>query len=196
MTFAEILEEVYLITNRRDLEAETKSAIKKATIKAHLTDFYYRDLFETGVEFTELSHRQALDLNSMFNNFRAIHYVKRVDSSTDEVGVSFEEIDPTQTLDTYGYLRSDVFYIAGRTCELRSSVAFDKALVGIYVLPIVTENEYSSWIANLVPYFIIHEAARTVLRVIGYLEESNAQAREVAEQLLLLKQTGLATVGY
>ena len=44
MTFAEILEEVYLITNRRDLEAQTKSAIKKATLKAHQSDFYYRDL--------------------------------------------------------------------------------------------------------------------------------------------------------
>lgn len=196
MTFAELLEEVYLITNRRDLEAQTKSAVKKATIKAHLSDFYWRDFYETGIEFEESSMEQIVDLNSMFSNFRALRYFKIVDNETDAEGRLLEEIPPEDYLDEYGYLRNDVFYVAGRNVKVRAACNFDKALVGMYVLPTVTEDEYSSWVADLVPYFIIHEAARAVLRTIGYLEESNEQKREVAEQLSLLKQTGLATVGY
>ncbi|MAP95963.1 MAG: hypothetical protein CMK07_13530 [Ponticaulis sp.] len=196
MTFAEILEEVYLITNRRDLEAQTKSAIKKATLKAHQSDFYYRDLYETGMEFDEPNHKQYIDLNSTFANFNAINYIKRVENENDEQGVVFTEVTPDNVVDDYGYLKRDVYYVAGRNIELRASCAFDKVLVGLYVLPVLTEEDYSSWVADLVPYFIVHEAARTVLRVIGYLEESNAQRAEVAEQLKILKQIGLATTGY
>ena len=60
MTFDELVEEVFLITARRDLVAETNSAVKAATLKAHKSDFYSKDIFETGVEFDTFSFRQSL----------------------------------------------------------------------------------------------------------------------------------------
>ena len=49
MTFDELVAEVYLLTARGDLTAETQSAVKAATLKAHKSDFFSKDIFETGV---------------------------------------------------------------------------------------------------------------------------------------------------
>ena len=196
MTFDELVEEVYLLTNRRDLEAETKSAVKAATLKAHKTDFYSKDIHETGVEFTSSSYRQSLDYISLISNFRALKYLRRVEDETDDEGKFFDIITPEETIDAYGENRTDIAYVAGRVLEIRASVEFSKCLLGCYVLPIVRETDYSSWIAEQHPYAIIYEAARVVFRAIGWNEEANAFGRLLAEEYALLKQSGLTDVGY
>ena len=197
MTFEELLAEVYLITNRPDRVAETKSAIKSATLKAHQTDFYSKDIHETGIEFPSVDFRQSLDYINFIPNFRALKYFRRVEDELDDVGKFLEVVTPEETLDSYGCNRTDILYVAGRVLEIRSSVSFSKALLGAYVLPIVTpEVDYASWVAEQHPFFIIHEAARVVFRGIGQMEESNAQTQLVAEQLQLLRQSALTDVGF
>ena len=44
MTLAELIAEAYTLTARPDLVAETASAIRKATLKMHSVDYFYRDL--------------------------------------------------------------------------------------------------------------------------------------------------------
>ncbi len=61
MTYDELVTEVYALTKRPDLVAETASLIKAATLKAHHTDFYSKDLFETSVTWPAPSFRQQLD---------------------------------------------------------------------------------------------------------------------------------------
>lgn len=196
MTFDELVAEVYLITNRPDLVTETESAVKAATLKAHKTDFYSKDIFETGIEFATSASRQSLDYITLFSNFRAFKYFRRVDDETDDVGKFIEIITPEESLDAYGCNRVDIAYVAGRVLEIRSSVDFQFALLGCYVLPIVTPKEsYRSWVAEQAPFYIIHESARKILRSIGSTEESNAQTALIAEELILLKQSGLTDVG-
>lgn len=195
MTFDELIEEVYLITNRRDLVARTKSAVKAATLKAHKSDFFSKDIFETGVEFTDPDFRQSLDYVSLLSNFRALSYLRRVEDENDDVGKFFDIVTPAETLDSYGINRVDIAYVAGRVLEIRSSVCFTKMLMGAYVLPIVREGAYNSWVAEQFPFAIIHEAARRVLRTIGNLEESNAQSQFVAEEYAELKLSAKADVG-
>ena len=48
-SFTSLLNDVYTITNRPDLIAETKLAVKQATLKMHQSDYYPKDLFETGI---------------------------------------------------------------------------------------------------------------------------------------------------
>lgn len=197
MTFDELVQEVYLITNRPDLVSNTESAVKAATLKAHKTDFYAKDIYETGVQFDTSDYRQALDYINLITNWRALKYIRRVEDETDDSGTFFDVITPEEILDAYGTNRNDIAYVAGRVLELRAAVKFQYALLGAYVLPIVTPKEsYSSWVAEQYPYFIIYEAARVIFRQIGQLEESNAQAGLVAEELQLLKQSALADVGY
>lgn len=171
MTFDELLEEVYLITNRRDLVAETASAIKSATLKAHNTDFRSKDLYETGIQWDTAEYRQHIDYITLVSNFRAIKWLKRVEDENDEIGVQFCIVTPDELLDDYNQMRSDVCYVAGRIIEIRSSVKFSRALLSCYVNPIVRTGAYSSWIAMLQPNAIIFEAASLILRAIGENEK-------------------------
>jgi len=196
MTFDELVAEVIDITNRKDLTSSIKSAVKAATIKAHQTDFYSKDIFETGVEFTSKEFRQSLDYITLITNFRALKYFRRVEDETDDIGAFIDIILPEEVLDSYGENRTDIAYVAGRVLEIRASVSFTKALLGCYVNPIVREGAYTSWVAEQHPFFIIHEAARRIYKAIGQMEESNGQAQLVAEELKLLRMTGLSDVGY
>ena len=159
MTFDELVDEVYTLTNRPDLTAETSSAVKAATLKAHQSDFFSKDIHETGLEFTTSRYVQSLDIITLISNFRSLKYMRRVTDENDDVGEFFEVLTAEETLDSYGINRTDIAYVAGRVIEIRSSVEFTKMLLGCYVLPIVRTNVYSSWVAEQHPYAIIREAA-------------------------------------
>ena len=162
MTFDELVAEVYLITNRPDLVNETNSAVKAATLKAHKSDFYSKDIFETGVEFDTTDFRQSLDYITLVSNFRSLSYFRRVEDELDDKGQFFDIITPLEILDSYGLGRTDIAYVAGRVLEIRSSVSFKFALLGAYVSPVVREGAYLSWVAEQFPYAIVYEAARVV----------------------------------
>jgi hypothetical protein len=196
MTLTELIAEVYVLTNRPDLVAETASAIKAATLKAHKTDFYSKDIYQTGISFTSLEYRQSLEYITLFSNFRAFKYLRKADSATDDSGVFFEVITPEEVIDSYGINRTDIAYVAGRVLEMRSSTLFQYGLLGCYVLPIVTTAGYSSWVAEQSPFAIIYEACRVIFKSIGYDEQSNTFTRLVAEEYELLKLSALSDVGY
>lgn len=196
MTFNELLSEVYLLTNRPDLVNETKAAVKAATLKAHQSDFFSKDIHETGVEFVTSDYVQSFDYISFISNFRSFKYARRVEDANDSTGKFFTILTPEETLDSYGINKTDIAYVAGRILEIRSSVAFRYMLLGCYVFPIVREAEFSSWIAELYPYAVIYEAARVIFKTIGHDEKSRAYDTFVAEQYLLLKQSALSDVGY
>jgi len=195
MTFDELVDEVYSITNRPDLVTETISAVKAATLKAHRSDFYSKDIFETGVEFHTLANNQSLDYINLLSNFRALKYVKRVTNATDEQGKLFTILTPDELLDSYGHNRTDVAYVAGRVLEIKSSLEFRFILLGCYVNPIIRVNAYASWVAEQYPYAIIREAARILFKTIGYDEQSAAYNILVAEEYQLLRSSALADVG-
>ncbi len=196
MTFDELLTAVYEQTSRADLVEQTKNAVKAATLKAHRTDFYSKDIFETGIQFPSEEFSQSLDYIDLISNFRALKYLRRVDSATDEEGTFFEIITTDEILDTYGVNRTDIAYVAGRVLEIRASIGFQFALLGAYVLPIVTEQGFSSWIAEQHPYAIVYEAARIVFKPLGQAEEARGMRELVAEEYTILKMSALSDVGY
>tara|TARA_R110000744_G_scaffold325160_1_gene430967 strand:- start:17 stop:607 length:591 start_codon:yes stop_codon:yes gene_type:complete len=196
MTLAELIEEVYLLTNRRDLVAETTAAVKAATLKAHKTDYYSKDIFETGVVFTTPDYRQSLDYITLLSNFRAFKYLRKTTSATDDTGAFLDIITPEETIDSYGKNRTDIAYVAGRVIEIRSSTILQYALLGCYAYPIVTTASFSSWIAEQSPFFIIYEACRVIFKSIGYDEQSATFTGLVAEELNLLKISAISDVGY
>ena len=62
-TFTELCNDVYTMTKRPDLVAETKLAVKAATLKAHQSDFYPKDIYETGIQFSR-SEEHTSELQS------------------------------------------------------------------------------------------------------------------------------------
>jgi len=195
-TLAEILAEVYTLTNRPDLVAETTLAVKSATLKAHMTDFYSKDIHETRITTDTADYIQGIDYISIISNFRSLKYVRKYDLANAEVGAFLEVLEPEEILDSYGKDKTDVCYIAGSILEIKSSTEIDNLILGCYVLPIITTAGYASWVADLYPYAIITEAARVVFKTIGYDEQSASFERLVAEQYALLRMSALSDVGY
>lgn len=193
-TFAEILADVYLLTNRPDLASETKLAVKAATLKAHQSDFYYKDITESGVEFSTEDYVQALEYRTLFPRYRALKYIRKSEASGN-VGDFFEVLTPAGILDRYGYQKEDVCYAAGEVIQLKSSTAFKYILVGCYLNPVLTDDGYNSWIADLFPYYIVWEAAATVFKMIGQDEKATVFRALTAEQLMMLKASNIEAEG-
>ncbi len=198
MNFEQLLAEVFIITNRPELVAETSSAIRLATLKAHHSDFFSHDIVERQVKFDDCLFKQSIDLFALASNYRAASYFRLTDSNNcdDVIGPFIEMITPNELLDSYGRNRVNVSYVAGRMLEIRAGVEFDTAVFGFYVNPVVTPSgSYGSWIAQIHPGAIINEAARVIFKMIGKSDESAAYKVLVAEEYELLKITGLSDIG-
>jgi hypothetical protein len=197
MTFDELVAEVYIITKRPDLSAETSSAIRSATLKAHNSDFFSRDILQVEIAFEESNYLQTMDIYNSFPNYRALKLFKRYDKAAGpEYGTFITVVTADELLDAYGHNRADIAYVAGRSLNIRSSCAFQSAIMLAYMMPVLDVTRYSSWIAQLHPWAIINEACRVIFKMIGYDEQSAQYNTLVAEEYQLLTMTGLSDVGY
>jgi hypothetical protein len=195
-TFAELVADVKLLTKRNDLDAETKMAVKKATLKMHQSDYYYKDLLQTGLQFPSANFLQQIDYRTLFPRYRSLSYIRKYDPVGDVEGIFFEEISPQNVLDDYSVNRDNVVYAAGAYLYLRSSEAFTNVLFGCYLNPDITETGYNSWIALDHPYAIIDEAASTLFKTIGYDEQAATYQRLSLEHLTLLRNSNIIAKGY
>lgn len=194
MTLTELITEVVAITARPDLETETKSAVKAATLKLHHSDHYYRDLREASIAFDSPMFLQEVDLSIVFPRFRAIKYVRNCADSV--AGTFLEVLSPEEIFDRYARERTNVAYTAGSVLKIKGATAFTELLVGIYQHPVITDLEYSSWIANDYPYAIIYDAAAKVLRQVAFDESANNYAKLASEELAIMARNNITPMGY
>lgn len=196
MNFQEIFNEVIILTKRPDLVDRTKQAIRSATIKLHHSDFYFKDLFEVPVQFTNPFHLQSFIPTEVVTNFRVVKYIRLwAGDNYGDVGNFLTGIQIENSLDAYKRIKTDVFYMAGQMLQLRGAAPLDKVLFGCYVNPVVTpEASYSSWIAVDKPYAIVFEAARQVFASISFTEQANAMAQMVVDEVAELKLTYVDSV--
>ena len=186
-TFAELVADVKTLTNRPDLDSEIKLAVKKATLKAHHSDFYPKDLYEVGITWATPAYTQSLEYRTLIPRFRAIKWLRKTESATADPGAFLTLVTPEQVLDSYSLARSDIFYLAGEQLEIKSSTQDDFMLLGCYLHPDITENGYSSWIALDHPFLIEYEATAAIFKQIGFDEQAAQIRQEVAEQYAELK---------
>jgi len=185
-TFSELCSDVYILTNRPDLVAETTLAVRAATLKAHQSDFYPKDLYEVGISWPTPDYIQSLDYRLLIPRWRAFKYLRKYANGAP--GDFINLLTPEQTLDGYSINREDICYIAGEMLEIRSSTADDNMILACYLNPDTTENSFNSWIALDHPYAIVYEAARSIFKQIGFDEQATSIRQEVAEQYQILKQ--------
>jgi len=195
MTYEELLQAVYTLTTRPDLEEQTVAAIHAATLKMHMTDFYSKDLYETVVPFNEPSYIISFDYASFIKNFRAVRYIRKLNADNTP-GDFITIVQPEELFDGYNRAKSDIAYMAGRHIEIKSSTALSKFIFGCYVLPVASRDNYSSWIAELYPFAIVYEAARVIFKTTGYDEQSAQYNNFVAEQVQLLKISNVPETGF
>ena len=193
-TFAEIVSDVFILTNRPYLVDETKLAVRAATLKAHQSDFYPKDLHEVGLSWATPDYIQSIEYRTLIPRWRAFKYLRKYLGGTSGApGEFLKLLTPEETLDRYGINKENVCYLAGEMLEIRSNTQDSNMILGCYLNPITSEEGYTSWIAKDHPYAIVFEAARGVFRQVGSIDESNSMRQEVAEQYQILKQE---VVGY
>lgn len=200
MTLTELIAEVYLLTNRPDLVSQTLSAVRSATLTLHRTDFYYKDIFETAVNFPQSEYLQQIEYQSLVPRWRSLKYLRKLDASAAPAvpGKFFDIITPEEVLDTYQLERNDICYVAGIWLQIRSSTAFQYALMGCYLNPLTgsTNGTYESWIAVDHPWAIIYAAAANVSRMIGRDKEARGFDGLTLMEVNLLKASNILANGY
>lgn len=189
MTFDEMVAEVISITKRPDLIDRIKSNIRAATLKAHNSGFYYRDIYEVPVQFLNPFYIQSFIPTEINSRYRAAKYVRVWNSSDSDVnsvsgglGKFLENIQLENSIDGYGCVKTDVFYLAGQAVQIRGSCPLNKILFGCYLFPVILpEANYSSWIATDMPYVIVYEAARVTFKSISFTEQANEYSQLVTD---------------
>ena len=154
--FTDILADVYTLTARSDLVAESKLGIRAATIKLHGLEYWREDRIEEEIPVATVAGQFSLDASEDFS------YAPRPNSLLVKKAASdsfFEEINPKQLLDGFGFRRFDVFYRAGNLYKFLTSSQDSSVVASYYRMPTATEVAYESWIADLYPHFIAVEAA-------------------------------------
>lgn len=201
MNLAELISEVYLITNRPDLVGETSSAIRRVTLKLHQSDYFYKDIFETGIAFDGPAFVQDLNYRSIIPLYRAIKYIRHYDptqASTDTGGLGqfLSRIDAENVLDQYNCTKTDIYYVAGQQIHIKSITNSQYYLLGCYINPDVGINTYASWIAVDHPFAIINSACADIFKMIGK-DEQNALYKQIAmEDTQVIKITNTIPEGY
>lgn len=191
-SLASLVSEVMLITKRPDLQDRTTAFVKAATLKAHSSDFYYKDLHENAVQFQSPEYIQNFVPTDIFSNFRKAKYVRVwIGDMKGRPGHFLEPIQIENSLDSYQKIKSDVFYMAGQYLQIRTRTPVLRVLFGAYLHPMVVDEAYSSWIANEYPACIVNEAARRIFKSIGQDQQSAEFAQLVAEDYAELKMSNV-----
>lgn len=195
MTLTELQAEVITITKRPDRTAETLLAVRQATLALHQSDYFYKDMYETGISFSSSAYLQELEYRPILPLFRSLKYLRKSDS-LGTPGAFFEVVQPESVLDGFGYQRTDICYAAGASIEIKSSTQFQYALLGCYLNPDITSVGFNSWIAIDHPYAIVMQAAEKVFKMTGKTEEFAAYKLLRDEEVMRLKMSNIQASGY
>lgn len=193
-TLASLTQDIYTVTKRPDLVSATQLHLKNALLKAHTSDYYERDLLETNFQFNVASSIYQLDYKSLIPRFRSMKYLTVIDPLTLDFVRNLDGIPVKKFMDGYGYIRTDVYYLAGSNIQIRISDTAQVFGLGCYLYPDTTLVT-PSWIADEAPFAIIYEAARTLFKTIGYDEQSASMEKLVAEAMRIVTMTGITTTG-
>jgi hypothetical protein len=195
MNKVQLIDAVYDITNRPDLDALTKQSVEKAILKCHLLDFFEIDLTEV-TPAAQAVATQYMSWNltqAPFNVFREVGYVRHYDAGdvyqTGTMFASYTAGPPLpgkylvrrkadKQFDEYQLQLLDAFWIVGQTLNLALAYPATQVIIGYYSLPIYDDtSNFNSVIAAMYPYGIIHLAASAVFKAIGYDSPADTYAR-------------------
>lgn len=194
--FNSIVEDVYTITNRPDLVKETQLAVRSATLQLHRSEFFYKDLAESALQFDSNDFIQTIDYRTLFPRYRALKYLRKFDP-TGGVGPFFKVTTPAEVLDIYGEQKSDICYVAGQVIQVKSSNAVSYALIGIYQNPDVSNDNYNSWIADESKFAVVYKAASIIFgTVLGDVTRQNANNAMAGVEMVEIINSNIQAEGY
>lgn len=175
-TFAEMEALVIGQTRRPEVAAITQAAIRTATLRAHHTDFFNRDLAMGTLSYTPSSSASLYDfadVSTTLIRMRAFQLLQCIDATT---AVPTETLGYREVQDLYdsdNVMRTSVYTMIGDTLRIYPVAATGKLTAYYYKNPVTTEIGYSSWIANEYPDELAVWAAAIVFARTGFAEMAN-----------------------
>jgi hypothetical protein len=172
-TFVELESLVVEQTRRPEIPAITKAAIKSATLRAHHSEFFPRDLSTTTLFYTPSSTAVLYDFSNIHNSLtrlRTIQHIEGIDSVTSTPVENLEYRTADDLYDADGNRRPSVYTLIGATLRLYPLQATGAANVFFFRNPDVTELTYSSWIADTYAEELAMWAAAIVFSRTGFAE--------------------------
>lgn len=175
-TFAEMQTLVESQTRRPEIPAVTQAAIRAATLRAHHTDFFPRDLANTFVTYTPSSSASYYDLPTISATVTRLRTFQWVQSTELITHVPQENLDYREISDLYtsdNVLRSSMYTILGDTLRIYPQIATGELSICYYQNPSISSTAYSSWIADTYPDELAMWAAGIVYARTGFAEMAN-----------------------
>lgn len=198
-TLASLLTEVYTLTNRPDMVTETTAIVKAATLKAHQSDFFFRDIITGVFNFSNPAlNVQTFDVSTL-TRWRAWNYLQNFDPNAQPAqpssAIKFDIIGADDLFDQYNILKIRAAYQVGLTLNLRDANAIASLYYGYYRNQDITNAADMGWISDAHPYAIIYEAARVLFKTIGYDEQASVYKDLVTDQYAELKVSNITAKG-
>lgn len=167
-----MLADIYTLTNRPDLDAETAIALRTATTNAHLTANYPRDVTTSQVQLPNSSNQVAFNMSTLFPNCRGFMDIKPIDSSFNILPLwqnqLIEIVEMGDIYDpVYKNLRTNIAFVSGDQLVVRCPVQNWGYAIQWSVAPQTQRALYNSWIAQMAPAIILYWAAAIVLATNG-----------------------------
>lgn len=165
--FDDILTDVYVLTNRPDLVSESKLGIRVATIKLHNLEFWREDRVEEEIAVVTADSEFTISSAVAVGGFSYVPRPNNLVFKKATSDVTFEEINPKQLLDGYGFKKFNVYYRAGASYKFLTEDADTSVYCSYYRQPVATETGYDSWIATMYQHYVAVEAALFVANSAG-----------------------------
>lgn len=162
----DLIAEVYTLTNRSDLSAETALALRNAIRAAHKSGKYWRDLVTTTLTLSETDTVQEVILSDIAPRFRQAAYLKVPDQDVYYSPVSIDDL-----IDADGLVRVNVYWGLGTRLKIRGESSLASLELCYYQYPVLTPtSSVDSWICENHRDLVVMWAASTVLGIIGEQE--------------------------
>lgn len=180
-----LVNDVYTLTNRPGLVAETILALKQATLRAHLIDLFPRDLVVSTYIDPSAESQTSLTVAVTaipLARFRTVNMIKVLD--VDSVALDAPTVELVELNDIFepgypGLKRPSIAWLAGSNINVYCTFGLYGIEVQWFQSPVLDPDNYVSWIAEMFPDVIVWAAARTVWNRSG----NEAKAKEASALL-------------
>ena len=171
-TFAELESLVVAQTRRPEIPAVTQAAIRTATMRAHHTDFFPKDVAVGTITYAPNSaiFRDFPDVSSTLTRMRSVKSLQGLEAVSMAPVESFEYRDLDDVYDADSNRRPSIYNIIGDTLRIYPQTQTGLIQVYYYQNPSVTEGIYYSWIADMYPDELAAWAAAIVFARTGFAE--------------------------
>jgi hypothetical protein len=171
-TLTEMIDLTIEQTRRPELQDITAAAVRTATLRAHHTDFFPRDLASHLLTYVP-SNTVYYDFSNLSSSLPRLRSMKHCQSISVQDGTPVEQLEYREQDDLYasdGTRRPHVYTLLGDTLRIYPQLPTGQLMTFYYQNPNTAGLQYSSWIANMYPDELAAWAAAVVFARSGFAE--------------------------